>query len=33
LARYPIYELGKGDPAKLSPVNPRFAFDEVCRIM
>ena len=28
-----LCNLGKGDPAKLSPVNPRFAFDEVCRII
>ena len=27
----PPYELGKGDASKLSPVNPRFAFDEVCK--
>jgi 3-hydroxypropanoate dehydrogenase len=25
--------LGKGDPSKLPPVNPRFAFDEVCKVI
>ena len=25
--------LGRGDPGKLPPVNPRFGFDEVCRIV
>ena len=28
-----LCNLGKGDPSKLPPVNPRFAFDEVCRII
>jgi len=28
-----LCNLGKGDPAKLPPVNPRFGFDEVCRII
>ena len=25
--------LGKGDPSKLPPLNPRFGFDEVCRVI
>jgi 3-hydroxypropanoate dehydrogenase len=28
-----LCNLGKGDPSRLPPVNPRFAFDEVCRII
>ena len=28
-----LCNLGKGDPSKLPPVNPRFGFDEVCRII
>jgi len=28
-----LCNLGKGDPSKLPPVNPRFAFDEVCKIL
>jgi 3-hydroxypropanoate dehydrogenase len=28
-----LCNLGKGDPSKLPPLNPRFAFDEVCRII
>jgi len=28
-----LCNLGKGDPAKLPPVNPRFAFDEVCKVL
>ena len=28
-----LCNLGKGDPGKLPPVNPRFGFDEVCRII
>jgi len=28
-----LCNLGKGDPSKLPPVNPRFAFDEACRII
>jgi 3-hydroxypropanoate dehydrogenase len=28
-----LCNLGRGDPSKLPPVNPRFAFDEVCRIV
>ncbi|MBV8838127.1 MAG: malonic semialdehyde reductase [Alphaproteobacteria bacterium] len=28
-----LCNLGKGDPSKLSPVNPRFGFDEVCKII
>ena len=28
-----LCNLGKGDPSKLPPVNPRFGFDEVCRIL
>jgi 3-hydroxypropanoate dehydrogenase len=25
--------LGKGEPGSVPPRNPRFAFDEVCRIL
>lgn len=28
-----LCNLGKGDPSKLPPVNPRFGFDEVCKIL
>ena len=28
-----LCNLGKGDPSKLPPVNPRVGFDEVCRII
>ena len=28
-----LCNLGKGDPAKLPPLNPRFAFEEVCKII
>jgi 3-hydroxypropanoate dehydrogenase len=28
-----LCNLGKGDASKLSPANPRFEFDEVCRII
>jgi 3-hydroxypropanoate dehydrogenase len=28
-----LCNLGKGDASKLPPVNPRFAFDEVCKII
>jgi 3-hydroxypropanoate dehydrogenase len=28
-----LCNLGKGDPSKLPPVNPRFEFGEVCRII
>jgi 3-hydroxypropanoate dehydrogenase len=28
-----LCNLGKGDASKLPPVNPRFAFDEVCKVM
>jgi 3-hydroxypropanoate dehydrogenase len=28
-----LCNLGKGDVSKLPPVNPRFGFDEVCRII
>ena len=28
-----LCNLGKGDPSKLPPVNPRFAFEEVCKII
>ena len=28
-----LCNLGKGDPGKLPPVNPRFGFDEVCKII
>jgi 3-hydroxypropanoate dehydrogenase len=28
-----LCNLGKGDPGKLPPLNPRFGFDEVCRII
>jgi hypothetical protein len=28
-----LCNLGKGDANKLSPLNPRFRFDEVCRII
>ena len=28
-----LCNLGKGDPAKLPPVNARFAFDEVCKVL
>ena len=28
-----LCNLGKGDPRKLPPVNPRFAFEEVCRVI
>ena len=28
-----LCNLGKGDPSKLPPVNPRFGFDEVCRVL
>ena len=28
-----LCNLGKGDPSKLPPVNPRFGFEEVCRII
>ncbi len=28
-----LCNLGKGDPSKLSPVNPRFEFDEVCKVL
>jgi len=28
-----LCNLGKGDPSKLPPVNPRFEFDEVCKIL
>ena len=28
-----LCNLGKGDPGNLPPVNPRFGFDEVCRII
>jgi 3-hydroxypropanoate dehydrogenase len=28
-----LCNLGKGDPSKLPPVNPRFAFEEVCRVI
>ena len=28
-----LCNLGKGDPSKLPPDNPRLAFDEVCRIL
>ncbi len=25
--------LGRGDASKLPPLNPRFAFDEVCKVI
>ena len=28
-----LCNLGKGDPAKLPPLNPRFGFEEVCKII
>jgi 3-hydroxypropanoate dehydrogenase len=28
-----LCNLGKGDPSKLPPVNPRFAFEEVCKVL
>jgi 3-hydroxypropanoate dehydrogenase len=28
-----LCNLGKGDAAKLPPVNPRFEFDEVCKVL
>ena len=28
-----LCNLGKGDPSKLPPVNPRFGFEEVCRVI
>ena len=28
-----LCNLGKGDPDKLPPLNPRFAFDEVCKVI
>ena len=28
-----LCNFGKGDPSKLPPVNPRFGFEEVCRII
>jgi 3-hydroxypropanoate dehydrogenase len=28
-----LCNLGKGDASKLSPVNPRFEFDEVCKVL
>jgi 3-hydroxypropanoate dehydrogenase len=28
-----LCNLGRGDARKLSPANPRFGFDEVCRVI
>jgi 3-hydroxypropanoate dehydrogenase len=28
-----LCNLGKGDPAKLPPLYPRFGFDEVCKVI